>query len=521
MTVRWAVLALTLMMPTAALADQPARIVRNGDFEVGGTMWFAAWRPLHGAVQCLRAGEEGHKHLYMRLRSDGDGGLTQAVELPPRQTLSLRMLATAWDIADGGVILELVRAADGKVLAEIAVGRIVRGIVGCNFNTESGGRAWLTVRLQGPEGGQGAVEWVRIGPELAENEGQQPAYGSASRDLVLPPGEGLKVETPRSGLLANGAAMVRGALAERMRSKPARIGATVRVAVSGPETVEWPAREGFLLEVDAEGARIEAATEQGALWGMMTLIDLMRSEPGGGVRILAAAVHERPDLPWRIGWAEGLAGDASSILNGVRKLVRLKMNMVIVAAGTPSEGPDDWELRGRSTAALARQWGLEPVVALSSCLSPSPGTLEAAARAAIEELEARYLMVDLCCGPWDSALAGRLGAVARSFDPPVTLLSRFVADDRPQAEVRSILNQWPREIVMVCDGECLDSPRLGPALRSLAVRGAPYLLEVDGDPAPLAQRASAARARGEQCLGLAGWGPELEETANAAWRAPP
>lgn len=518
---RHVILILGLMMATAALADQPAQIVRNGDFETGGKMWFAAWRPLHGPVQCLRAGEEGHKYLHMRLRAEGDGGLTQAVELPPRQTLSLRILATAWDIADGGVIVDLVRAADGKVLAEIAVGRIVRGIVGCNFDTGGGGQAWLTVRLQGPEGGQGAVEWVRIGPELAEDERQQTVYRGGTGDLVISPGEGLKVETPPSRLLANGAAMVREALAESMRSKPTRIGAMLRVTVSGPRVVEWPAREGFRLEVDAEGARIEAPTEQGALWGMMTLIDLIRGEPGGGVRILSAQVNDRPDLPWRMGWAEGLAGDPSVMLNGIKKLIRLKMNMVIVAAGTPSAGPDDWELRGQSVAPLARQWGLEPVAALSSCLSPSPETLEAAARAAIEELEARYLMVDLCCGPWDSALAQRLGAVARSFDPPVTLLSRFAAADRPQAEARAILNDWPREIVMICDGECLDSPQLGPALRSFAAQGAPYLLEADGDAAALARSALAARARGERCLGLAGWGPDLEETANAAWRVPP
>ncbi len=520
MTARVLTLALSLMVATAALADQPAEIVRNGEFEIGGKMWFAAWRPLHGAVQCLRAGEQGHKHLYMRLRAEGDGGLTQAVELPPRQTLSLRTLATAWDTADGGVIVELVGAADGRVLAEIEVGHIVQGVVECNFDTGGGGQAWLTVRLQGPKGGQGAVEWVSIGPAVPQDEGQEPVYGGATDDLVLGLGEGLKVEAPESGVLANGAAMVREALAEKMRSKPTRIGAMLRVTVREPPVVEWPACESFHLEVDAEGARIEAPAEQGALWGMMTLIDLMRSEPGGGVRILSAQVDDRPDLPWRLGWAEGLAGDAPSVLNAIKKLVRLKMNMVMVAAGTPCEGPDDWELRGQSVAALAREWGLEPVAALSSCLSPSPETLEEAARATIEELGARYLMVDLCCGPWDGALARRLGAMARSFDPPVTLLSRFIVGDRPQGEVRAILNDWPREIVMVCDGESLASPRFGLGLRSLAAQGAPHLLEVDGDAAALAQRALAARARGERWLGLAGWGPDLEETANAAWRAP-
>ncbi len=520
MTARRVTIALSVLLVAPALADRAPEIVRNGDFQVGGKAWFAAWRPLHGAVRCLRAGEGEQKHLHMTLRADGDGGLTQVVELPAGRRLSLRVLATAWDIAESGVIVSLVRVADAKVLAELAVGRIVRGEVSCNFDSGRGGPAWLTVRLQGPRGGQGAVEWVTIGPPVAERPPQQAAYGTEKGDLVLRPGEGLRVALPDGDLMASARMMIREALAELMGAEPTRAAATLQVTVDRPAAADWPARESYHLEVDKSGVHIHAPTPQGALWAMMTLIDLLRPEPGGGVRILSARIDDRPELPWRVGCVEGLGGEPAILTNAVKKLARLKFNMVVVPAGVPSDGPDDWELRGHQASQVAREWGLEPVAALSSCLSPSADTMEAAVRGVIEQLRVRCLMVDLCCGPWDKGLADRLVAAARSFDPPVTLFAPFDASHPRESESRKILSQWPPEIVLVCGPEVLESATLAAALSDAARRDVCYLLEVRGDAEAKAREALAARERGEQCFGLVGWGDDLEAAANAAWRVP-
>ncbi len=137
-------------------------VVRNSSFESGGRTWSAGWQPLGGEVRVRRAAEDGRCFLQMLLRGDGDGGVVQQVQLPPNATLSLRMLATAWDTPGGGVTATLVRSSDGVVLCELTAGGIERGEVARNFQTGCGGPAELMVRLVGDKGGEGEVE-VMIG----------------------------------------------------------------------------------------------------------------------------------------------------------------------------------------------------------------------------------------------------------------------------------------------------------------------------------------------------------------------
>ncbi|MCD6359809.1 MAG: hypothetical protein J7M38_03025, partial [Armatimonadetes bacterium] len=121
------------MVLTAAVRAEP--VLRNGDFQIGGHTWAAAWRPLPGDTRIRRVTEGERAYLHLKLRRDADGGVVQRVELPAGAAFSLRMLATAWDTPSGGVVGSLVRCSDGVVLCEIVVDGIKRGEVAANFRT--------------------------------------------------------------------------------------------------------------------------------------------------------------------------------------------------------------------------------------------------------------------------------------------------------------------------------------------------------------------------------------------------
>lgn len=313
------------LVTVLTLAGAHAQIVANAHFDTGGYTYADHWRPLPGGgFRMLRRAEPGDGHsLYLQLRADGDGGVAQTVCLPAGRTLSLRMLATCW--ANGGdcALATLTRLSDGVVLAEVKVDGIERGEMAANFDTGAGGPAELMVRLVGNRGARAAVDYVEIGPPVSiARESGRPVF--TGDDLVLRPGDGLRVDadfTPR--LLPAAAEMLQEALEDVTARPTERVAATVTVSVPQPETTDWPARESYHLHVSRSGVTIEAPAEQGAFWGMMTLIDLIRPEPSGGVRILAVDAHDQPALPWRIAaeWRDG------SLLNSARRLARFKLNL--------------------------------------------------------------------------------------------------------------------------------------------------------------------------------------------------
>ncbi len=236
--------------------------------------------------------------LSLALRGDGDGGVVQQVQLPPHTRLSLRMLATAWDTPGGGIVATLVRGSDGVVLCELTAGGIVRGEIARNFETGCGGPAELMLRLVGDKGGEGEVDYVRVAGPVAEAGENRVAYGSAGNDLVLASGEGLRIEPPPASERLRAAAEMLDEAVEDLGSFPlntTRRTRTVRLVVlsGGDET------QSYRLIVDRNGVTIEAASDVGAQWAMMTLIDLMRPEPGGGVRVLTADVAGHHELAGR------------------------------------------------------------------------------------------------------------------------------------------------------------------------------------------------------------------------------
>ena len=500
---------IAVMAICLAAGMAPAEIVRNPDFAAGGRTWSAGWRPLPGEVRVLRGDQEGRHCLTMVLRGDGDGGVVQQVTLPARRRLSLRMLATAWDTPSGGVVATLIRLSDRQVLCELLVADIVRDQVSRSFDTGSGGPAELMVRLVGDAGGRGRVDWVRIGPLVSERIQQWPVeFGPPERDLVLSPGEALSFEqAPGSPALAAAVEMVQQALGETAGTPATRPGPPVTLPPPGTG-----ASEDYRLVVSPDGVRIEG----NARWALMSLIDLMRREPGGGVRIPAVAVSDAPHLPWRGGWVEG-PPDAAT--NAVRRLVRLKLNVALIPATTSSQGEGDWEVIGREACEQALRHGIVPVAVLTCIGQPTGDALRLAAETVARNLPVQYLLLSHP-GAWNPTVADAILAALAGLDHPTHVIAVLDAEGRGRADVVSTLDAWPAQVMLACPQSALRSDEVAAAVGRAGRRGVSWLVMVDEDPAAAAVMAASARARGDRCGGLIAPPDDPEPTANAAWRVP-
>ncbi len=64
--------------------------------------------------------------------------------------------------------------------------------------------------------------------------------------------------------------------------------------------------ESYYLSVNSSGVIIEAPTERGAFYGLMTLLQLIGTSSSGQPVPMACTINDWPDLPWR---AMDLDGD--------------------------------------------------------------------------------------------------------------------------------------------------------------------------------------------------------------------
>ncbi len=507
-------------------------IVMNGEFEQGGMAWAAGWRPLPGAFRLHRVQREAGEHsLFLGLRDGGDGGVMQVVNLPAHRALSLRVLATCHTSTEAAVVATLTRVADGVVLAEVVVDGIERGVLAEGFDSGPGGSAELMLRVVGEKGSEALIDSVAIAKPVQACDARPPDYAGA--DLVLAQGQGLRVDAdfePR--LLPQAAQMLQETLEDVTGARTTSIGAGVSVSVSQPEATGWPERESYRLKVCETGVTITAPAEEGAFHAVMTLIDLLRAEPGGGARILAVDVQDKPALPWRI----ASAADFSDPANAARTLARLKLNMALV----------DYEDEvGPAIIDELRSVGVEPVIRVSAGQTDGVG---AAMRDAVERLGARYVLVSPPSTPaaedgavrphhWDEPPLAQVAAFAREHAGEVTVVvpaSRAVTTPLHSVvefNISSVVlvtpDGWPREVVAVLparpggmDGEYLES------WHDAGVR---YVLTdwTFLQPETVAQ-ALGERAAGAACLGVEvgldgvrGAEQLAEQMADLAWRGMP
>ncbi|MFP4249218.1 MAG: glycoside hydrolase family 20 zincin-like fold domain-containing protein [Armatimonadota bacterium] len=511
--------------------DRGLGIVQNASFDSGGMSYADRWRPLPGAFRMHRKPRETGGHsLFLQLREEGDGGVIQAVDLPPRRTLSLRVLATCHASAECALVATLTRAADGAVLAEVVVDGIERGVLAQGFETGAGGAAELMVRVVGEAGGRALVDRVTIAEPVPSRHAHSPDY--SGRDLVLAPGEGLRVDAdfePR--LLPQAARMLQEAIEDMTGAPTTTVVSAVTVTVDEPQATEWPERESFRLTVGEGGVRIDAAAEQGALWGMMTLIDLLRPEPDGGARVVAVDARDQPALPWRIA-ADPLRGTA---LNAARSLARLKVNMAEVDA--------DREDAPALVEAL-RSVGIEPVLRVGA---GDADDITDAMQDGVERMGARYLLVsapgtdaeadgEMRPHHWDRPPLSQVAEFAREHadevavivpaSPMARITHQSVEEFSVGAGVRVTPEGWPPEIVALLPVAADDDEQWRESWRDAGLR---FVMSTLRSAETVAvEQALEARAAGAECLGarMRRWDAEtpaaprvatLQEQADRAW----
>ncbi|MGC9317776.1 MAG: glycoside hydrolase family 20 zincin-like fold domain-containing protein [Armatimonadota bacterium] len=506
---------------------QPVRtvgLVSNPCFESGGYTYADHWRPLPGSFRMLRRSTHGGGHsLYLQLREDGDGGVIQTVSLPPGRSLSLRLLATSWSDEGAAVVASLVWCADGVVLCEVVVDGIERGEMGEDFDTGPGGAAELMVRLVGRKGARASIERVSVGPPLRTGQaGSWPDF--SARDLVLEPGCGLRVDAGfEPSLLPQAAGMLQEAIEDLTGRPTERVGAGVSVSVGQPQATQWPAEESYHLRVSDRGVSIQAPAEQGAFWGMMTLIDLLRPQPDAGVRVLAVDARDEPALPWRIGIDGELLGGESA-LNAVRRLARLKLNMALVAYDASEEATTE------AAVATLREVGLEPIITI-------PAGCPVRHSAAIADIRARLGVSHVAIEPRrdrDAAPGGldwtepALAAARQAADDMTVLVPAYTgswpltnASEGPAPLPSGEMQRWPAEVVacLLPDTHSEEAARQMAAAEANGVR---YLVR-DDTSGTGTEAALRARRRAGNCLGVViGQGRKpLREAADLAWRGAP
>ncbi len=510
-----ALMALMVMAPVAGAevfvgSDVPERslgIVQNRSFESGGRSYADHWRPLPGAARMHRTKREGGEHsLFLELRETGDGGVVQTVDLPAHHRLSLRVLATCHADADCAVVVTLTRVSDGVILTELSVDGIERGVLAENFGTGPGGPAELMVRVVGAEGGRALIDRVTIAGPVEARHARSPDYSGP--DLMLARGAGLRVEADfEPSLLPQAARMLQEAIEDVTGAPTTSIGAEVLVHVDQPESPQWPERESYHLKVSESGVAITAPAEQGAVWAMMTLIDLVRPEPDGGTRVLAVDVRDEPALPWRA--VSAVRGQTPT--NFARAAARLKFNVAEIDPSQPE------------ASAMARELtslGIEPLVRLGA---ETGEDIKSAMRKAVDRLGARYLLIlppktdgetEGAMRPhrWDQPPLSDVAQFAREHPDSVTVIvpaSRRVLEEKQLGSLRHEAAtsvqvtpvDWPAEVVALLprisrgEGD-FDHQRWFDA-------GIPSVLRAASDDEPLSvHRALQARANGHQCLGV-------------------
>jgi hypothetical protein len=360
---------------------------------------------------------------------------------------------------------------------------------------------------------------VSIARPVAARHARRPDF--SGRDLLLARGQGLRVDADfEPTLLPTAARMLQEAIEDATGAPTTSVAGSVMVSVDEPQAAEWPARESYQLTVSEAGARIAAPAEDGAFLGMMTLIDLVRSQPAGDARILGVHVTDEPALPWRIGADAGLAKPATA-QNAARKLARMKLNMALVPRSESAEGVDE------AAAAALREVGIEPVAVISG--DAEYGAVVAMADA-VERLDARFLLVSPplmeapAAGsplPWEQAPLREIADFARRHRGEVDVIMPAAARTMADGEVTGVpigFEGWPGDVVAAL----YPSRNAEQALSSMAelhgegIRTVVYHFgESDG-----VLRALRARADGLDCLGAL-ITDETPEGADRAWRGLP
>ncbi len=316
----------------------------------------------------------GERHLALHPRG-GPVSVSHPLTAPEDRLLRLEADLKVSELDEGGdVRMAVVDQASGAELAGVTraadpkAGGWARS--GVNFVSPRGARPVVVITATA-RGGTACVDNLAVSPGRLTIMPQSARIGPISSGLTLPRGVLPEFRAPDSELIARGIALFAEVARERWGefTDEVSLGPPVVIDVSGEEK-PWPGNESYRLHVDADGGKIEAPTERGAFWGLMTLVDLLDTASGASADVLlvpACDINDRPAMPFRGTYKSGLPRDREERLSWCHRYARLKLNAVVIEDSIWFH-LDDPENRKAAQEAFAdfREWGIEPIPELQS-----------------------------------------------------------------------------------------------------------------------------------------------------------
>jgi len=223
----------------------------------------------------------------------------------------------------------------------------------------------IEVRVKG-DAAQAYVDNVTIGPATITPTPKQLEWLLLDESFPIPEKLSIGIKGESGAVVASGIRL----FSESLKKKTGTVVVTKDALAAdspGVELVVAPKDgkqrkpESYTLLVDRDRVTITSADGRGALYGLLTLLELVQRAPNGGNIFLAAKIDDAPDLPFRGHyWAANPTGEGSRKM--IDRLVRLRYNAVLVQnLQYFSLNHPDSRRKAEEFFAYSRIMGIEPI----------------------------------------------------------------------------------------------------------------------------------------------------------------
>ena len=243
---------------------------------------------------------------------DGQASLTQDITVPAGTNLEASYQVRSDDL-DGEVALIITDIASGRRLAEARVlgsemGKVRYGLLWKRLRARFVSQSdRIKVQLTGTGTGTVVVDNVKVSPPQLIPPAKQIHWQSAAENLRLPSVVTVTVSGDYGQMLDTGLDMLQDdlqrlgniTLLPRSEAWAIRHKETLAIRIGEEQEGDDHGPESYRLDVGADGITIQAPTERGAFYGLMTLLELLATDKEGRPLALACHIEDWPDMPWR------------------------------------------------------------------------------------------------------------------------------------------------------------------------------------------------------------------------------
>lgn len=242
----------------------------------------------------------GYQQCQLSL-AGGRAELSRTVDAPAQMHLEAGVLVKTKGL-DGAVTLAVLDAKSDETLAETSIKdtQVLWQPVRLPFVSVSDR---LTFRLAASGKGKALVDGAYLSHPRLRPSAQSVEWLSAIHDFVMSSATTCAVEGESGDILETGLEMLRKDLGEmgvKLKDAPQMTASIViRIGQDAPSVPADKGPEAYHLEVTHDGVRIDASTDKGAFYGIMTLLQLLSTSGHGAPVAIACRITDWPDLPWR------------------------------------------------------------------------------------------------------------------------------------------------------------------------------------------------------------------------------